>query len=43
MSGLDNCFPSFHVSMTTVVILTCYLFRVRLRLSVLALGLIRGA
>lgn len=38
ISGLDNCFPSFHVSMTVVFILVCYIFKVRLRTPVLALG-----
>jgi membrane-associated phospholipid phosphatase len=39
MSGLDNCFPSFHVSATVVTVLVCFLFQVRLRLCVLFLGL----
>jgi membrane-associated phospholipid phosphatase len=39
ISGLDNCFPSFHVSLVTVIVVCCYLFRVRLRTSVLLLGL----
>jgi membrane-associated phospholipid phosphatase len=39
ISGLDNCFPSFHVSGTVVTILVCYLLQVRLRTSVLALGM----
>jgi membrane-associated phospholipid phosphatase len=37
-SGLDNCFPSSHVALTVVAVLTCFLFRVRFRLSVLAFG-----
>jgi len=39
ISGLNNCFPSFHVSLTVVIVLCCYLFRVRLRTTVLCLGL----
>ena len=39
LSGLDNCFPSSHVSITIVMVMVCYLFRVRLRTAVLALGL----
>lgn len=39
VSGLDNCFPSSHVSLTVVMILTCYLFSVRFRTPVLALGI----
>ncbi|MEM7353896.1 MAG: phosphatase PAP2 family protein, partial [Acidobacteriota bacterium] len=38
ISGLDNCFPSFHVSFTVIMVLTAYLFKVRLRTVVLALG-----
>ena len=38
ISGLDNCFPSTHVSFTVVIILIGYLFRVRLRHTILALG-----
>jgi tRNA A-37 threonylcarbamoyl transferase component Bud32/membrane-associated phospholipid phosphatase len=38
ISGLDNCFPSFHVSVTVVIILVAVLYRLRLRYSVLALG-----
>jgi hypothetical protein len=29
MSGLDNCFPSFHVSLTVLVVAACFMFRVR--------------
>ena len=39
VSGLDNCFPSTHVSLTVILILVCYLFQVRFRACVLALGL----
>jgi serine/threonine protein kinase len=31
MSGLDNCFPSFHVSLTVLMVLVGYLFRLRFR------------
>src|SRR6266404_663871 len=39
ISGLNDCFPSFHVSMTVILILSCYLFKIRLRTVVLSLGL----
>jgi len=38
ISGLDNSFPSFHVSLTAVVVASCFLFRVPMRVSALALG-----
>jgi membrane-associated phospholipid phosphatase len=38
MSGLDNCFPSFHVSLTVLVVAACFMFRVPLRMSAAALG-----
>lgn len=38
-SGLDNCFPSFHVASTVVIILICYRYCVGLRTAALALGL----
>ncbi|UCC48674.1 MAG: protein kinase, partial [Gemmatimonadota bacterium] len=38
LSALDNCFPSFHVSLTVVIILLSFLYRLRLRRSVAALG-----
>ncbi|MBI2838400.1 MAG: protein kinase [Acidobacteria bacterium] len=38
ISGLDNCFPSFHVASTVVLILVSYLCRIRLRSCMLALG-----
>jgi membrane-associated phospholipid phosphatase len=38
LSGLDNCFPSFHVSLTVLVVAACFLFRVPLRLAALACG-----
>ena len=39
ISGLDNSFPSFHVSLTVAIVLVCYLYRVRMKTTVLALGL----
>jgi membrane-associated phospholipid phosphatase len=39
ISGLDNSFPSFHVSLTVAIVLICYLFRARMRTTVLALGM----
>ena len=39
ISGLDNCFPSFHTCMTVIAILLCFRFRTRLRWSILAIGL----
>jgi membrane-associated phospholipid phosphatase len=38
ISGLDNSFPSFHVSLTVLVVASCFMFRVPLRLSALAFG-----
>ena len=38
VSGLDNCFPSSHVSLMVVMILICYRFQARFRTTVLALG-----
>ena len=38
MSGLDNCYPSFHTSMTVVAIAVCFLFRLRYRITALLLG-----
>ena len=32
MSGLDNCFPSFHVSLTVLVVTACFLYRVPMRI-----------
>ena len=31
ISGLDNCFPSTHVSLTAVIVLVGYLFHLRMR------------
>lgn len=39
LSGLDNCFPSSHVSITVILIMVTYLFQVRIRTPILALGL----
>ncbi|MFQ5348844.1 MAG: phosphatase PAP2 family protein [Thermoanaerobaculia bacterium] len=39
MSGLDNCYPSFHTSMTVVMIAVCFLYKVRFRVTVLLLGM----
>jgi DNA-binding SARP family transcriptional activator/membrane-associated phospholipid phosphatase len=39
MSGLDNSFPSSHVSITVVAILLAFLFALRFRWTVLFLGL----
>lgn len=39
LSGLDNCFPSSHVSLTVIMIAICWLYRVRLRTCFTALGL----
>lgn len=39
LSGLDNCFPSSHTSITVVVVLVCFLFNVRFRTPVLVLGI----
>lgn len=39
LSGLDNCFPSSHTSITVVVVLVCFLFQVRFRTPILALGI----
>ena len=38
ISGLDNSFPSFHVSLTVLVVAACFMFRVPARMSALALG-----
>jgi membrane-associated phospholipid phosphatase len=39
MSALNNSFPSTHVSLTIILIAVCWLFQVRLRSTVTALGL----
>jgi membrane-associated phospholipid phosphatase len=38
LSALNNSFPSTHVSLTVVLILVCWVFHVRLRSTVTALG-----
>jgi membrane-associated phospholipid phosphatase len=38
ISALDNCFPSFHVSMTVITALVCYVYEVRMTRMVAALG-----
>jgi len=38
MSGVDNCFPSFHVSLTVLVVAACFTFRVPMRICAAALG-----
>ena len=39
VSGLNNCFPSFHVSSIVVFILAAYIFRLRMRHTLMILGL----
>jgi membrane-associated phospholipid phosphatase len=39
VSGLDNCFPSFHVASTVVIVLVWFLYRLRFRAGILALGM----
>ncbi len=38
ISGLDNCFPSFHTSLTIVLVAAAFIYRMRLRWCVAALG-----
>ena len=38
MSSLDNSFPSFHVSLTVLVVAACFMFRMPMRLSALLFG-----
>lgn len=38
ISGLDNCFPSFHVSLSVVVVLVSFVYRLRFRWTVAALA-----
>jgi membrane-associated phospholipid phosphatase len=40
ISGLDNCFPSFHVSLTVVMVGLCFCYRLRFRWAALWLGLL---
>lgn len=39
LSAINNSFPSTHVSLTVILILVCWLFHVRLRSTVTALGM----
>ena len=39
ISAVNNSFPSTHVSLTVIIIAVCWLFHVRLRLTMTALGL----
>ncbi|MCA9482993.1 MAG: TIR domain-containing protein [Nitrospina sp.] len=39
ISGLDNCFPSVHVSFSMIVLLTAYKFRFRFRHSIACLAM----
>ena len=39
-SGLDNCFPSFHVSLTAVAVGLCFTERLRFRWAALWLGVL---
>ncbi len=38
ISGIDNCFPSFHTSLTVVLVAIAFRYGMRLRWSVAALG-----
>ena len=40
ISGLDNCFPSFHVSLAVVMVALAFRYRLRFRWSALFLGLL---
>ena len=31
MSALDNCFPSFHTSMSVLIVLCCFVYRMNFR------------
>jgi membrane-associated phospholipid phosphatase len=42
ISGLDNCFPSFHVSLTVVMVAFAFIYRLRYRWSALWIGLLIG-
>jgi membrane-associated phospholipid phosphatase len=39
LSAINNSFPSTHVSLTVIVIIVCWLFQVRLRTTVTAMGM----
>ncbi len=38
ISGIDNCFPSFHTSLTVVLVAVAFRYRMRLKWCVAALG-----
>jgi membrane-associated phospholipid phosphatase len=38
ISGLDNCFPSSHVSLTVIAVAACFVFGLRCRWTVLLVG-----
>jgi serine/threonine protein kinase/membrane-associated phospholipid phosphatase len=40
ISGLDNCFPSFHVSLTVVTVALAFIYQLRYRWSALWIGLL---
>ncbi len=40
ISGLDNCFPSFHVSLTVVIVTLAFCYRLRFRWVALWIGLL---
>ena len=40
ISGLDNCFPSFHVSLTVVMVVLAFHYQLRYRWSALWIGLL---
>jgi membrane-associated phospholipid phosphatase len=40
ISGLDNCFPSFHVSLTVVMVALAFLYHLRYRWSALWIGIL---
>lgn len=40
ISGLDNCFPSFHVSLTVIMVALAFIYRLRFRWSALWIGLL---
>ena len=42
ISGLDNCFPSFHVSLTVVMVSLCFIYRLKYRWSALWIGVLIG-
>jgi len=39
ISGIDNCFPSFHVSLTLIVVMLSFVYRINQRWVVLSLGI----